>query len=309
MSGSPVASRRLLMLGPDTGWHAERLREAACRHGHRLEIAPWESIAARVGDDQPPVSLLSDRQQLSDFDAILTRTMPAGSMEQITFRLAALHAIADRVTPHRTAIVNPPRALEWSIDKFACLARLAGAGLPTPSTRVVQSRREAMQAFEELGGDCVVKPIFGGEGRGVMRIRDAQLAWTSFSTLEQLGAVLQIQSFISPGGRDTRLLVIGEQVFGMRRHNENCFRSNVSAGARCQRIEVDGCLKATAKRITQLFGLVFASVDLIDNDHGPPLFLEVNAIPGWKGAQSVIDESIAEHVITALVAESERVTT
>ncbi|MDV6033779.1 MAG: ATP-grasp domain-containing protein [Phycisphaera sp. RhM] len=220
-----------------------------------------------------------------------------------------MHAIADRVTPYRTAIVNPPRALEWSIDKFACLARLAGAGWPTPSTRVVQSRREAMQAFEELGGDCVVKPIFGGEGRGVMRIRDVQLAWTSFSTLEQLGAVLQIQSFISPGGRDTRLLVIGEQVFGVRRHNEHCFRSNVSAGARCQRIEVDGCLKATAKRITELFGLVFASVDLIDNDHGPPLFLEVNAIPGWKGAQRVIDESIAEHVITALVAETERVTT
>ncbi len=308
MSGSPVASRRLLMLGPDRGWHAEQLRAAACRQGHRLDIAPWESIAARIADGRSPVSLQSDQQQLSDYDAILTRTMPAGSMEQITFRLAALHAIADRLTPHPTAIVNPPRALEWSIDKFASLARLASAGLPTPSTRVVQSRREAMHAFEELGGDCVVKPIFGGEGRGVMRISNAQLAWTSFSTLEQLDAVLQIQSFVPPGGRDTRLLVVGEQVFGVRRHNEHCFRSNVSAGATCQRIEVEACMKATAKRITELFGLVFASVDLIDNDQGPPLFLEVNAIPGWKGAQSVIDESIAEHVITALVAETERVT-
>ncbi|MDV6033780.1 MAG: hypothetical protein F9B45_27540 [Phycisphaera sp. RhM] len=89
MSGSPIASRRMLMLGPDSGWHAERLREAACRQGHRLDIAPWESIAARVGDDRAPVSLLSDQQRLSDYDAILTRTMPAGSMEQITFRLAA----------------------------------------------------------------------------------------------------------------------------------------------------------------------------------------------------------------------------
>ncbi|WP_182869662.1 ATP-grasp domain-containing protein [Rhodopirellula sp. JC639] len=308
MTAASSARRRLLMLGPDTGWHADQIRAAARRRGHHLDIASYESMAAGVANPGSPLSLCCDAGRMLDYDAILTRTMPAGSMEKITFRLAMLHAISDQLTPHRTAIVNPPRALEWSIDKFASLAKLAAAGYPTPPTRVVQSRREAMQAFEELGGDCVVKPLFGGEGRGVMRIRDAQLAWYSFSTLEQLDAVLQLQTFISPGGRDTRVLVVGRRVYGLRRSNERSFRSNVSAGATCQRFEVDATLEATARQITQRFGLVFASVDLIDNEHGPPLFLEVNAIPGWKGAQNVIDHSIADSVIEALETESERLT-
>lgn len=310
-----ASRRRFLMLGPPTGWHAEQLRAAAARQGHDLDIASYESISASISESnsggpapqRSQLSLSCESGSISDYEAILTRTMAAGSFEKITFRLAALHAVADQLVDRPIAIVNPPRSLEWSIDKFATLARLSGAGYPTPPTRIVQSRSEAMQAFEELGADCVVKPIFGGEGRGVMRITDPQLAWYSFSALDQLGAVLQVQSFIGPGGKDTRLLVVGDRVFGIRRCNQNSFRSNVSAGAVCHPIDVDSQLSLTAKRIAELFGLVFASVDLIDNDDGPPMFLEVNAIPGWKGAQNVIDESIAECVIETLATQSERV--
>lgn len=306
MNGSGDVSRRFLMLGPESGWHAEQLQSAAKRFGHRLDIATYESLRASIDSGHATGWFSCDRGRLDDYDAILTRTMPSGSMEKITFRLAILHAIADSLVSQKTAIINPPRALEWSIDKFATLTRLAAAGYPTPPTRFVQSRREAMQAFEELGGDCVIKPIFGGEGRGVMRVCDAQLAWYTFSTLEQLDAVLQVQSFVGPGGKDTRLLVVGDRVFGIRRTNQHSFRSNVSAGASCHRIEIPDDLAVTAKRIAALFGLVFASVDMIDNDHGPPMYLEVNAIPGWKGAQSVIDESIAEHIIRTLQTESLR---
>jgi ribosomal protein S6--L-glutamate ligase len=302
------------MLGPPTGWHAEQLRGAAARQGYDLDIASYESIGASlsksdssgIASRRSQLSLSCEAGSISDYGAILTRTMAAGTFERITFRLAALHAVADQLVDQPIAIVNPPRSLEWSIDKFAALARLNGAGYPTPPTRIVQSRGEAMQAFEELGGDCVVKPIFGGEGRGVMRITDPQLAWYSFSTLDQLGAVIQVQSFIAPGGRDTRVLVVGDRVFGIRRRNPHSFRSNVSAGAVCEPIEVDGELAMTAKRIADLFGLVFASVDLIDNDHGPSMFLEVNAIPGWKGAQGVLDCSIADCVIETLATQSER---
>ena len=300
MSETRCSRRRFLTLGPDHGWHAEQLASAAARLGHQMQFASYESISAAIGSGAAGLTLTCDAGSVSEFDAILTRTMSAASMEKITFRLAALHALADRLIDRKIAIINPPRALEWAIDKFASLARLASAGFPTPPTRLVQSRNEAMDAFEALGGDCIIKPIFGGEGRGVMRIQDKQLAWYSFSALEQLDAVLQIQAFIPPGGTDKRLLVIGDRVFGVRRTNNSCFRSNVSAGAACQRIDVDDRMRDRAVKIARLFGLVFASVDMIDNENGPDLFLEVNAIPGWKGAQGVIDESIAEHVIWAM---------
>lgn len=303
--------RRFLMLGPATGWHADQLQAAAQQAGHRLEIAAWETLSAAIVEQSSTgsssVAVSCDRGDLACYDAVLTRTMPAGSMEQITFRLATLHAIVDGLTDRSPPLVNPPRSLEWSIDKFASLAKLAAAGYPTPSTRLVQSRGEAMQAFDELGGDCVVKPIFGGEGRGVMRISDPQLAWHTFSTLDQLNSVLQIQCFVPPGGSDKRMLVIGERVFGMRRVNSRSFRSNVAAGANCYPWQVDDDSAANAFRIARLFGLVIASVDVIENDQGPEMYLEVNAIPGWKGAQSVVSESIAQQVIETLVKQSERI--
>lgn len=306
MRDRPGGKQRFLMLGPPQGWHAEQLRQAASKCGHTLEISEYESLTSVACGPHVAQELRCDRGRLTDFDAILTRTMPAASMERITFRLAVLHAIADRVVESQTAVVNPPRSLEWAIDKYASLARLTAMGLETPPTRFVQSRVEAMHAFEALGGDCVVKPLFGGEGRGVMRISDPQLAWTTFSTLDQLDAVLQVQQFISPGGSDMRLLVIGERVFGVRRHNPNSFRTNVGAGSVTTRCEVDSQYAETARRVTTAFGLVFASVDLIDHDHGPPMFLEVNAIPGWKAAQQVIPQSIAEAMIETLAENSAR---
>ncbi|WP_161604690.1 ATP-grasp domain-containing protein [Roseiconus nitratireducens] len=298
---------RFLMIGPSAGWHAEELRAAARRMNCRLQIVPYEALAASVATGKLRLNAsgsglpgCEDGIRLQDHDAILTRTMPMASLDRLTFRLAILHALSDRIGDQPIPVVNPPRALELAIDKFATLARLAAAGYPIPETRFVQSRSAAMAAFDDLGGDCVVKPVLGGEGRGVMRIRDPQLAWTCFSTLDKLESVLQVQRFIPPGGRDTRLLVIGHRVFAVRRENDEGFRSNVSAGAVCRAASVSETMAESGRRIAAMLGLVYASVDLIDNDNGPPLFLEVNAIPGWKGAQSVIEPSLAECIVETL---------
>ena len=293
---SRSAERKFLMLGPAEGWHTSQLRSAAESRGHSFDVAPYESLRGNFGGTGNS-QIHCEAGSLSDFDGLLTRTMPRGTLEQITYRLAVLHFLAGE---QRLAMVNAPRALEQAIDKCAALALLSEAGFPTPQTQFVQSRDQAMVAFNQLGRDCVVKPLFGGEGRGVVRITDSELAWYTFSTLEQLGAVIQVQQFIRPGGRDTRLLVVGEHVYGIRRENASSFRSNVAAGATSTRAELAPEMIEAAIKITRKFGLHFASVDIIDNDNGPNLFLEVNAVPGWKGAQQVIDESIADRVIETL---------
>jgi len=316
MNSSASRRPRFLMLGPATGWHADQLRRAADRMGARWSVVSYESLAALIGTgsgearpaddvwDEPGANracrLTSGGEVIGHVDGVLTRTMPAGSLEQITFRLAALHALADGVAGPPPALINPPRGLEIAIDKFASLARLAELGCPVPPTRFAQTREEAIDAFDDLGGDCIIKPLLGGEGRGVMRVQNREMAWYCFSTLERLDAVLQIQQFVPPGGRDTRLLVIGDRVLGVRRRNGHGFRTNRGAGADCRAIEVPDRLADAARQITRHFGLVFAAVDLIDNDHGPDLFLEVNAIPGWRAAQQVLRESVAECVIETL---------
>ncbi len=251
----------ILCLGAGEGWHSNQLRLAADSREIRLHFATYESLRSSVTDQGCETDC--DAGAVNDFGAILTRTMPSGSLEQVTFRLAILHQIH---AENRIAVVNPPRGLEIAIDKFATLAHIATLGYSVPETIVVQSRSEAVEAFRSLGGDCVVKPVFGGEGRGVMRIRDAELAWYTFSTLEQLGAAIYVQRFISPGGRDRRLLVIGDAVYGIRRSNATDFRTNTISGARAESFEPTDDQVQLATNICQSIGLKFAAVDLIDTD-------------------------------------------
>lgn len=305
---SKKTSGRLLALGPDDGWHADQLRSAATRLGRQLVYAPYESLQSTIKNG--PATTTCAAGDLCDFDAVICRTMPAGTLEQTTFRLATLHA----AQAQGVRIINPPRTLELAIDKYATLAIVASLGYRIPDTTVAQSRKDALSAFDSFGGDVVVKPIFGGEGRGVMRIHDRQLAWYTFSTLEQLGAVLYVQKFVPPGGRDTRLLVIGDSVIGIRRTNPNDFRTNVAGGATGTPVELSPARVAAARRIAKTMALVIGSVDVIDcvpqqsqtGDHEiEGVVLEVNAVPGWKGAQGCfqgcLNIDIAETMIRCVI--------
>ncbi|MEP4683636.1 MAG: RimK family alpha-L-glutamate ligase, partial [Rhodopirellula bahusiensis] len=295
------------------GWHLSELQAAAARRSVQLQFADYESLRSQVGrcGDSGSTAWCQmhdgsgcSERSLDDFDAVLTRTMPSGSLEQITFRLAVLHDLVRRQGKAcRSTLVNPPSALEIAIDKFATLARARTLGVPAPATQVVQSRAAAMEAFDELGGDVVVKPIFGGEGRGVMRVRDAELAWTTFSTLTQMNAVCYVQQFVPPGGVDLRVLVIGEHAHAIRRSSESDFRTNVRGGGRSELVPMQSTWEQSARRVCEDFGLKFASVDWLETESGELQLMEVNGIPGWKGAQRVVQESIADQILEVLVNE------
>ncbi len=252
--------RRLLALGPGEGWHADQLRTAAKRHGCELVYADYESLASEIagGTTHSAHRVRCSAGELRPFTSVLCRTMPMASMERILFRLATLHALHAEGIP----IINPPRTLELAIDKYATLALVSQLGYEVPRTIVVQTRSEAIEAFESLGGDVVVKPIFGGEGRGVMRIRDRQLAWTAFSTLDQLQAMHYLQPFVAPGGRDLRLLVIGEEVIAVRRiAPPGDFRTNVVSGGICELVKPEAEQLAMAKHIAAQMNLRIGSID------------------------------------------------
>ena len=126
---------------------------------------------------------------LSELDAVLIRTMPLGSLEQVIFRMDCLQALCRA----GVQVINPPRSLEVAIDKWLTQHRLHLANVPTPPTVVCQTRDAALAAFEQLGGDVLIKPLFGGEGRGILRVQDADMAWRACGTLQQLGQVMYVQ--------------------------------------------------------------------------------------------------------------------
>jgi ribosomal protein S6--L-glutamate ligase len=247
----------------------------------------WDGRQLRVGYGPYP---------FEDFDAVLVRSMPPGSLEQVVFRMDALA----RLDQAGVVVMNPPRSLETAIDKYLTTAKLTAAGLLSPRTFVCQTVDDALAAFAELGGDVVVKPLFGGEGRGIFRLQDKDLASRAFHTLTQLKAVLYIQEFIRHDGADVRLLVLGERVLGMRRVNTRDWRTNVSRGARTEPVHVSESWAELARTATHAVGAQLAGVDVLPAADGRLFVLEVNAVPGWRALARVLETDIATLVLDHL---------
>ena len=154
-----------------------------------------------------------------------------------------------------------------------------------------------MAAFETLGGDVVVKPLFGSEGRGIARLQDEALAGRAFRMLAQLGGVLYVQEFIPHEGYDLRVLVIGERMFAMRRRSETDWRTNISRGAIAEPVELTAEMSRVARQVADAIGAPVAGVDLLPTRDGTLYAIEVNAVPGWKALAAALDVDIARIVL------------
>ncbi len=259
---------------------------------YQLDCLAFQDLQASVGDVRA-ARVGTAQQDLGSYDAVLVRTMPLGSLEQVVFRMNALAQMEKLAT----CVINPARSLEIAIDKYLTLARLADVGMRVPATVTCQSWQQSMEAFALLGGDVVVKPIFGGEGRGITRIDDPALALRAFKMLDQLGAVIYLQQFVPHQGCDFRLLVVGSQVLGMRRCNATDWRTNVSRGAVTQPLEVTDSLRDLALTAARTVGCPLAGVDLLPGLDGQLYVLEVNAVPGWKALASTTRVDVARLVL------------
>ncbi len=281
------------------GWHVGDLQRAAGRLDLELHALPFPEVSASVGPDAAPSGVRAGRLDLMGVDGVLVRMMPPGSLEQVVFRMDALHRVAAAGIP----VVNPPRAIEAAVDKYLSLALLAQAGLPIPATWAGQSAAAALDAFEELGCDVVVKPLFGSEGRGLVRVSHREVAWRTFHALERIGAVLYLQRLIRHPGHDVRAFILDEEVLGaMRRHSAaGDWRTNISLGGRAERCLLSREEERIALEAARAVGARVAGVDLIqDLDRDRTVVLEVNAVPGWRALSRVTGIDVAAAVLESV---------
>jgi len=296
---------KLAVLASPDSWYARDLTRAAAAD-HEITVLPFSEISASVSCPLSPVpsplSVHSGGRDLADFDATLVRTMPPGSLEQVVFRMDCLarHEASGGI------IINPARAIEAAVDKFLTTAKLQAAGLLTPRTICCQTADEAVLAFEQLGRDVVLKPLFGSEGRGITRLSDENLALRAFKMLAQLGAVLYLQEFIEHEGHDIRLLTIGDRILGMRRQNKLDWRTNISRGATAEPFTPDDSLIEMARRAAAAVHAPLAGVDLLPARDGRLYCIEVNAVPGWRGLSRALEVDVARLVIDYVASEARR---
>ncbi len=280
-----------------TGWHVEDLLRAAEQLGVSLRALPFSEVAATVGPGRGIVTCAGC--DLDAMDGVLVRMMPPGSLEQVVFRMDALQRLAALGVP----VWNPPKAVEAAVDKYLTLALLERRGLPVPETWTGQTAAGALAAFDALGGDAVVKPLFGSEGRGLLRVSDRELAWRCFHALERMGSILYLQKPIRHPGSDLRLFVLrGRVLAAMRRMAmPGEWRTNVAIGGRAEPWQPDAEAERLAIVAAEAVGAEFAGVDLIEDlDTGRRLLIEVNAVPGWKALSLATGVDVAAAILDAL---------
>ena len=268
---------QLGVLGNSDSWYVADITRAANALGHKCERLEFPRLVGRCGFRT--ASLITGTADLQSFDAVIVRTMPPGSLEQVVLRMDLLHQLES----YDVQVLNPPRSLECAVDKYLTTARLERAGLPIPETIVCEQFEDAMAAFDTLGGDVVVKPIFGAEGRGIVRVSDPDLAHRTFRTLERLNSALYLQRFVRHPGYDIRVVILGDRILGsMKRISQTDFRTNVSRDARTELHTPTAVELDAARRAVDCTGAIFAGVDLLYGPNGQLYVIEVNAVPGWR---------------------------
>src|SRR3954468_9806917 len=283
-------SMRVAVIGSTGGWHAERIERALSARGHACAVAPVTRVGGRVAGG---FAARSRDVALDECDVVVVRAIPRGSLEQIVFRVDALHALQ----AVGVRAVHPALAIEHTIDKFLASALLAAAGVPTPRTVACERAEDAIAAFDDLGGDVIVKPLFGSMGFGMARVEDRDVAQRVFRALEIERAVYYLQETVPHDGVDVRALVVGDRVIAAIERVGPGWRANLARGAVARPVTLSAERATLAVRAAAVLGCDYAGVDLLGD-----FVLEVNGIPGWHG----VEEATGVDVAAALVEHLER---
>lgn len=277
-------------------WSSTQVREALTKRGIPYECFTFPRLVARLA--YRPYFKVNGTSILDELDALIIRPIGRGSLEELVFRMDMLY----KLERQGFYMVNPPTAIEHCVDKYDILALLEDVGVPVPRTLATESVNEAIKAFHELGGDIVVKPIFGSRGQGATRVNDIDIADTVFKAITFHHGVIYMQEFVPHGTSDIRAFVIGNQVVACMRRVATGWKTNYSQGAKPEPATISKEFEEIAVKSAKAVGCKIAGVDILEGPDGPRI-VDVNSQPGWKGLQVVAKVNIAEEIVNFVLKE------
>ena len=289
---------RIAIIGKDRCWHSAKLAGALAGMGVETICVPPLSLRASVGS-RPYVASCGKSScpvPLDECDAVVVRSIPGGSLEQVIFRVDLLH----RLENTGVQVINSPGCIEKTVDKYYTSFLFEDNGIPTPRTVVTESFEEAMAAFRRMG-DVIAKPLFGSLGLGMVRLTDEDTAHRVFAAWRACQYVYYLQEFIPHDNWDIRALVVGGRVLAAMRRTADNWKTNLNRGATAEPITLPADAEKLCLRIASVVGAAYLGVDLLADSKGAFYAIEANSAPGWRGLQQVTETDIAAHLAEYIV--------
>jgi len=288
---------RIAIVTDDPGWHGARLKCAFAERGFDAVYVSLDQCSIDIAHATRGIVLPGFDAALPD--GVFVRGVAAGTLEQVVLRLDILHALREIGVP----VYNDARAIERSVDKAMTSFLLHRAGVPTPPTWACESQahaRAVLMRETAAGYDVVVKPLFGSQGKGLLRLK----AGMDVPPAQDYGGVWYLQRFVPCAGdayHDWRVLVVGGRAEAAMVRRGTDWINNVAQGARCEPHVPDAALARIAENAAGAIGMDYAGVDVLLDRSGCLQVLEVNGIPAWKGLQSVSPGDIAQRLVDDFV--------
>jgi [lysine-biosynthesis-protein LysW]--L-2-aminoadipate ligase len=255
------------------------------------EVEKIDVRKERFNISEPPAAF-------EDLDLVVDRCLATSRSRYVT-----------RFTDHYDVpVVNHPETAAICADKARNSLVLEDAGVPTPNTDVAFTKESALEAIENFGYPCVLKPVVGSWGRLMAKVDSRNAAEAILEHKETLGhyehKVFYVQEFVEKPGRDIRVLATdGEPVAAMARSSDH-WLTNAAKGAETEVIEIDDEMADLVERASDAVGGGLLGVDLMETGDSYTVH-EVNHTVEFKALNEVADVDVPGTVVDWLEERAE----
>lgn len=168
-------------------------------------------------------------------------------------------------------VVNTPQVSERCGDKYVTSQILVRENIPTPRVLMAFDEEAALQAVDELGYPCVLKPVVGSWGRLLAKVDNRHAAEAFIEHKATLGVnhqVFYIQEYIQKPGRDIRAFVVGEEpIAAIYRTSENWI-TNTARGGIASNCPLTPELSEICRRTARAIGGGLLAIDVFESENG-----------------------------------------
>ena len=153
----------------------------------------------------------------------------------------------------------------------------------------------------------VVKSTRSGKGAAIFKIDNKKSLLSLTADLEgddKKAKSFLLQKFIAYKF-DLRVLVIGKQVFTMRRiPAEGEFRANYSLGGKVEQFDLDDEGRELAIKALRTVDMSVGGIDILLAEDGKKYILEVNHTAGFVGMEKALDKNIGKVYVEHAIANA-----
>jgi [lysine-biosynthesis-protein LysW]--L-2-aminoadipate ligase len=256
-------------------------------------------VAVNVVDDRNAVFDLADLSHWKQYDVVVERCV-SQSRAMYVQRIMKLAGVKT---------VNNHKVIENCGDKFITSQLMLQRGVPTTRVVMAFAPESALAAIEQLGYPCVLKPVVGSWGRGVVRVNDRDAAEAVVSLRDELGGYQQhiyyIQELVNKPQRDIRSFVVGDTTIAAIYRTSAHWITNTHLGGKASNCPVTPELDAISVAAAKAVGGGIVAVDLFEDPERGLLVNEVNHTMEFRNSVPATGVDIPGKIVEYIVGLSD----